>query len=112
MSGRLAQKVFESSHVRSVARVVTIGTDALEGINDINEFAQGWVGETAEGVRDALAASGRSGDEEATPLAPAPRASDLVRLARAHDGFHDPEAVDVVYLRPPSITRPRARTTG
>jgi hypothetical protein len=30
-------------------------------------------------------------------------AADLVRLARLHRAFGDPAAVDVLYLRPPSI---------
>ena len=46
MSGRIAQLVRETSPVRQVANVVTIGTDALEGINDLNEATSGWVGET------------------------------------------------------------------
>jgi tRNA threonylcarbamoyl adenosine modification protein YeaZ len=35
------------------------------------------------------------------------RAVDLARLAEAHAAFGDPADVDVLYLRPPSITRPR-----
>jgi hypothetical protein len=31
-------------------------------------------------------------------------ATDLVRLARLHNAYGDPTLVDVVYLRPPSIT--------
>ena len=33
------------------------------------------------------------------------RASDLVRLARLHEAYGDPALVDVLYLRPPPITR-------
>ena len=33
------------------------------------------------------------------------RAADLVRLARLHEAYGDPALVDVVYLRPPPITR-------
>jgi HK97 family phage major capsid protein len=47
MSGRIVRRVFETSPVRQVANVVTISTDALEGIEDLNEAAAGWVGETA-----------------------------------------------------------------
>lgn len=46
MSGRIAQLVRETSPMRQVANVVVIGTDALEGINDLNEATSGWVGET------------------------------------------------------------------
>lgn len=46
MSGRIAQLVRETSPMRQVANVITIGTDALEGFNDLNEATSGWVGET------------------------------------------------------------------
>jgi HK97 family phage major capsid protein len=46
MSGRIAQLVLETSPMRQVANVVTIGTDALEGVNDLNDASSGWVGET------------------------------------------------------------------
>lgn len=46
MGGRIAALVYETSPMRQVANVVTIGTDALEGINDLNEATSGWVGET------------------------------------------------------------------
>ncbi len=46
LSGRIVKLVFETSPVRQVANVVTIGTDALEGINDLDEAGAGWTGET------------------------------------------------------------------
>jgi len=46
MSGRIAALVRETSPMRQVANVITIGTDALEGIHDLNEATSGWVGET------------------------------------------------------------------
>ncbi|MDH3381902.1 MAG: phage major capsid protein [Flavobacteriaceae bacterium] len=46
MSGRIISMVMETSPMRQVANVVTIGTDALEGVNDLNEATSGWVGET------------------------------------------------------------------
>lgn len=46
MSGRIAQLVQETSPIRQIANVVTIGTDALEGIHDLNEATSGWVGES------------------------------------------------------------------
>lgn len=46
-SGRIVMRVFETSPIRQIANVVTIGTDKLEGIEDLNEAGAGWVGETA-----------------------------------------------------------------
>lgn len=46
MSGRITTLIQETSPVRKVANVVTIGTDALEGVNDLNEATSGWIGET------------------------------------------------------------------
>ncbi|HRI77514.1 MAG TPA: phage major capsid protein [Alphaproteobacteria bacterium] len=46
LSGRIAQLVRETSPMRQVASVITIGTDALEGIHDLNEATSGWVGES------------------------------------------------------------------
>ena len=48
----------------------------------------------------------RGGDEDVPAAANVRRAADLVRLARLHDAYGDPAIVDVVYLRPPPITRP------
>lgn len=45
-NGRIVSKVFETSPMRQVASVMTIGTDALEGIYDLDEASAGWVGET------------------------------------------------------------------
>lgn len=46
-SGRIVKKIFETSPMRQVASVTTIGTDRLEGFNDLGEGTAGWVGETA-----------------------------------------------------------------
>jgi HK97 family phage major capsid protein len=45
-NGRVVRKVFETSPVRQVATVVTVGSDAQEGLTDYNEADGGWVGET------------------------------------------------------------------
>jgi HK97 family phage major capsid protein len=37
--------VFDTSPIRQIANVVTIGTDALEGVRDTDEAASGWVSE-------------------------------------------------------------------
>lgn len=46
MSGRTIQKIFETSPIRGVASVQTIGTDALEGTYDDDEAAASWVSES------------------------------------------------------------------
>jgi HK97 family phage major capsid protein len=46
-SGRIVQRIYETSPMRQVASVTTIGTDRLEGFNDLGEGTAGWVGETA-----------------------------------------------------------------
>lgn len=46
MSDMIMRLVYETSPVRQVANVVTVGSDALEGINDLDEAGSGWVGET------------------------------------------------------------------
>jgi len=46
ITGRIAALVEETSSMRQVANIVTIGTDTLEGINDLEEAVTGWVGET------------------------------------------------------------------
>ena len=46
-SGRIVKKIYETSPMRQVASVTTIGTDRLEGFADLGEGTAGWVGETA-----------------------------------------------------------------
>ncbi len=47
LSGRIVERVFETSDMRSICSVQQIGTDALEGTYDDNEATSGgWVGET------------------------------------------------------------------
>ena len=46
MSGRIVQKVFETSPMRAYASIQVISSDALEGLFDLDEAASGWVGET------------------------------------------------------------------
>lgn len=48
LSGRIITRIFETTPMRQLASVQTIGTDALEGIIDTDEAAfGGWVGETS-----------------------------------------------------------------
>lgn len=44
-AGRIVSKVYEQSVLRRLANVVTISTDALEGIVDNDEAGAGWVSE-------------------------------------------------------------------
>jgi len=46
-SGRIVKRIYETSPMRQVASVTTIGTDRLEGFSDLDEASAGWVGETA-----------------------------------------------------------------
>jgi HK97 family phage major capsid protein len=46
VSGHMIKRVYETTPMRQVASVVTIGTDRLEGFNDLGEGTAGWVGET------------------------------------------------------------------
>jgi HK97 family phage major capsid protein len=43
--GRIVAKLYETSPMRQWASVQTISTDALEGLNDLDEASYGWVGE-------------------------------------------------------------------
>jgi len=45
-SGRIITRVFELSPIRAIANVQPIGSDRLEGMWDLDEAADGWVGET------------------------------------------------------------------
>ena len=45
-NGKIVTKIFETSPMRQVASVQTIGTDALEGVFDLDEANANWVGET------------------------------------------------------------------
>ena len=47
LSERIVNKVFETSPMRSVARVMTTASDAIEMLLDKDEAGAAWVGETA-----------------------------------------------------------------
>lgn len=83
----------------------------LEGIEDCVERAPAgalWCGEVTAELASARDAA-REGDADVAPADNVRRAADLVRLARLHEAFGDPALVDVVYLRPPPITRSTRR---
>ncbi len=68
-----------------------------------------WTGELTDELRAAL--SGRPGVAPVEIVeSDAVRATSLIRLARRRQAYGDPAAVDVIYLRPPSITRPSITT--
>lgn len=43
--GRVIQRIYELSPIRQIASAMTISTDAIEGINDLDEASCGWVSE-------------------------------------------------------------------
>ena len=45
-TGQIVTRLFDTSPIREIAGQQTIGTDALEGLRDIDEAGAGWVGET------------------------------------------------------------------
>jgi HK97 family phage major capsid protein len=47
VSGRIVTRLHDLSPIRQIASVQTISSDALEGIEDINEADAGWTGETS-----------------------------------------------------------------
>jgi HK97 family phage major capsid protein len=46
ITGPIQEFVYESSPIRQLATVTTVGTDSLEVILDNDQFGSGWVGET------------------------------------------------------------------
>lgn len=58
-SGRIIKRIYETSPMRQIASVTTIGTDRLEGFNDLGEGTAGWVGETAPRPATATAQIGK-----------------------------------------------------
>ena len=45
-TGRIVQRIYETSPMRQVASVMSIGTDSVEGLNDLGQNGFSWVGET------------------------------------------------------------------
>lgn len=45
MNGRIVKKIFETSPARQLFSIVSIGTDAIEGMYDRDDLDTGWVGE-------------------------------------------------------------------
>lgn len=59
MTGRIVTKIFETSPMRQVAAQMSIGTDAVEGLNDLNENGFAWVGETGGRTETSTAQLGK-----------------------------------------------------
>jgi HK97 family phage major capsid protein len=49
LTGRIVTRIYETSPMRQIASVQVIGTDALEGIEDLGEAGAGYAGESAQG---------------------------------------------------------------
>jgi tRNA threonylcarbamoyl adenosine modification protein YeaZ len=111
----LAWAAFEAGAGGDVIAVVGPRLDEPDAVAREAPLPARWCGELTERLRVALTVAGRdaelrSGDTtSATAAAQRPsRAASAARLARLRSAFGDPANVDVLYLRPPSITRPRA----
>ena len=71
-----------------------------------------WCGELTAALvaaRDASRGTAHGTDDDVPADDNVRSPADLVRLARLRDAYGDPGLVDVVYLRPPAITRPAGR---
>jgi HK97 family phage major capsid protein len=58
-TGRMIQRIYETSPMRQVASVMSIGTDAVEGMNDLGENGAAWVGETGGRTENSTAQIGK-----------------------------------------------------
>lgn len=58
-TGRIVTRIYETSPMRQVASVMSIGTDAVEGLADLGENGFAWVGETGGRVENTTAQLGK-----------------------------------------------------
>lgn len=58
-TGRIVQRIYETSPMRQVASVMSIGVDAVEGLADLGENGFAWVGETGGRTENATAQLGK-----------------------------------------------------
>lgn len=58
-TGRIVNRIYETSPMRQVASVMSIGTDSVEGLNDLGENGFQWVGETGGRIESATAQLGK-----------------------------------------------------
>jgi HK97 family phage major capsid protein len=58
-TGRIVQRIYETSPMRQVASVMSIGTDTVEGLNDLGENGFAWVGEVGGRTENTTAQLGK-----------------------------------------------------
>jgi HK97 family phage major capsid protein len=58
-TGRIVERIYETSPVRQVAASMTIGVDAVEGLNDLGENGFAWVAESAPRLENLTAQLGK-----------------------------------------------------
>jgi HK97 family phage major capsid protein len=58
-TGRIVSRIYETSPMRQVASVMSIGTDTVEGLNDLGQNGFAWVGETGGRTENATAQLGK-----------------------------------------------------
>ncbi len=58
-TGRIITRIYETSPMRQVSSVMSIGTDAVEGLNDLGENGFSWVGEVGGRAENATAQLGK-----------------------------------------------------
>ena len=104
--GRVAWAAYELGGDGAPVVIEAPRLDELDACLSAAPRGARWCGELSEELLAALPSiQGTAPPSENVRLA-----ADLVRLARLHEAYGDPALVDVVYLRPPSITRAAART--
>lgn len=58
-TGRIVMRIYDTSPMRQVASQMSIGTDAVEGLNDLGENGFTWVGETTARTENTTAQLGK-----------------------------------------------------
>jgi tRNA threonylcarbamoyladenosine biosynthesis protein TsaB len=104
----VAWAVYERGGADSEPLPVELTAPRIDSIEDcVRDAPDGarWTGELTEELLAALAARSRAADAEVVE-SDAVRAASLIRLARRRQAYGDPAVADVIYLRPPSITKP------
>ena len=100
--GRIAWAAYEVDGDGTPVTIEAPRLDELDACLSAAPHGARWCGE----LREELLAALPGIEGTAAPAAEnMRRAADLVRLARLHEAYGDPALVDVVYLRPPPITR-------
>lgn len=58
-TGRIVSRIYETSPMRQVAAQMSIGTDSVEGMNDLDQNGFAWVGETPARTENSTAQIGK-----------------------------------------------------